>query len=126
MRLPFQHLTTLIDALANFEALQTFLTPLGWASPTLINGWSGGTMQYTRISGVMMFRGQSSTNGTTGTAAFILPPGCRPSRGDFYPLLLSSGVQGGFAFVDVDGSVYLNYAAGTDVLLSPISFVAEQ
>jgi hypothetical protein len=95
----------------------------GFNAPTLLNSWAnvGGTnavagFRKNQKSDCIELKGYV-TGGSTGTVAFTLPVGCRPSEKRNF------AVAGGSAEVLTNGNVILN---GTTLGLDGIFFLAQQ
>ena len=102
------------------------------ANPSFSNSWANvGTSParfYKDPFGRVHLSGNIDT-GTSGTVAFTLPVGYRPSYGTFHIAYNSNGGPGpGGAAVHIevqtDGDVIPTYGAGTDAWLDSVSFRA--
>jgi hypothetical protein len=104
---------------------------LKWITPSLTNSWSargGDPAGYLKDPmGFVHLRGRMF-GGSSGTLAFVLPPGFRPgSTDDIYAAGAWTGSAPTSAFITAGATgVFIYYTAGaTDVGLGGITFLAE-
>lgn len=120
-----------ITRVANTTAYSTkrTLTNHYWTYPTLGGGWvnygSGYTNTRFRKSNGMVYIQGLIANGTMGSAAFVLPEGCRPSNGT---MIFGTNGSAGAHRTDIDsaGNVVPNGGTNNYHSLSGISFPAER
>lgn len=104
---------------------ENFLTVEDWNTPTLINSWAnvvGGTATayYIDPFGRVWLKGTLDT-GTTGTVAFTLPEGYRPSEGIWQTALQPGAAAGCMVNIQTDGDVALYYT-GASIRIDGVSF----
>jgi hypothetical protein len=118
MRLPFQELHSLEDALVNFEAIQSgfTLTSNSWTTATLLHSWTvlnSRTVAYLKdASGFVHVRG-AVTSGTTGTVAFILPAGFIPGQEVTYVTPGDTAGEPSVIVIDTSGNVTVDLGTGS-------------
>lgn len=93
-----------------FSNLWTQFVGVGSAEPAF----------YLDVLGVVHIKGTFST-GASGTVAFTLPEGYRPSESAYYIVLGASGAAGNFIYIQTDGTVTIT-RTGTEVHFGEIQF----
>lgn len=98
-----------------------------WIAPTLLNSWVNFATTYNYATGYFVdnfgfvhIEGRLS-GGTSGTVAFTLPVGYRPTK-DFLVVIATNTNAFGTAFIKATGDVVLYFASGTWCDLGQIIF----
>lgn len=120
------------DQIAWEQAVTSALAGPTWTAPSLTNSWvnfNSSTDQiagyYKASNGRVWLRGTIKT-GASGTSAFTLPSGYRPTKRETFPISAGDGVFSlGVAQINTDGTVVLTSVLGdvqTMASLAGISF----
>ena len=106
------------------KGLNKLLQVEDWQAPTFVNSWanvSGYEAGYYKDPwGRVYLKGVLGT-GTSGTVAFTLPVGYRPSESLLFPALQTSATAGAYVDVNTDGTVNL-VRTGTTIFINNVSF----
>lgn len=108
------------------------LTSAAWIAPTLVNSWvnvggTAATAGYLKDPiGFVHLRGRIH-GGTSGSTAFTLPAGYRPSATDYYSGVIATGASPGYVVIEADGTVLVGSGSGStaDNSLAVPPFLAE-
>ena len=96
----------------------------GWIAPTILNSWSGSTVRYRKLNGVVYLRGRLTETSATFNKAFELPAGYRPAV-DLNVVILTGASMPGTAErceIGTDGDVTVTRFVETTKNLDGISF----
>jgi hypothetical protein len=87
----------------------TSSTDSGWIAPTLEHSWGHGAAEvgYRLQGNIVRLRGRL-TGGASGTIAFTLPAGYRPSQQTYMPLI-AGGANTGYAVIEPAGTVAVGF-----------------